>query len=100
MGQNKTQKAAAARAKKTTAQEVQPEAKQPEVQPAAEPKPAPATAAPAQPSKQAQTIEKLKEGWTAKGVDLSKLTIKDDGKFRLLIVDTGWPTVQVGASGG
>ena len=31
---------------------------------------------------------------------MSKLTIKDDGKFKLLIVDAGWPTVRIGASGG
>ena len=63
----------------------------------------PATPAPAgDPAgvKQAQTIQKLTEGWTARGVDLSKLTVKDDGKFKLLIVAPGWPTVQVGASGG
>ncbi len=106
MGQNKAQKKAAERTKKATASEVQPqpEAKQPEAQPAAEPKPAPATPAVAtaapQPSKQMQTIEKLKDGWSAKGINLDKLTVKDDGKFKLLIVDAGWPTVQVGASGG
>ena len=33
-------------------------------------------------------------------MDLSRLTIKDDGKFKLLIVDANWPTIQVGASGG
>jgi hypothetical protein len=71
-------------------------------QPKTEAKPAATTtpATPATPSKQEQTIETLKAGWTAKGVDLSKLTIKDDGKFRLLVVAEGWPTVQVGASGG
>jgi hypothetical protein len=74
-----------------------PAAEQPK---AAEPKAATQPATPAQPSKQDATIEKLKAGWTAKGVDLSKMTIKDDGKFKLLIVDAGWPTVQVGNSGG
>jgi hypothetical protein len=108
MGQNKAQKQATERAKKTAAQpEVQPagETKQPaaEQKPAVEQKPVTQTAQPATPepaSKQTQTIEKLKAGWKAKGVNLDKLTIKDDGKFRLLIVDQGWPTVQVGASGG
>jgi len=47
-----------------------------------------------------QTIEKLKEGWTAKGVNLDKLTVKDDGKFKLVVVAEGWPTVQVGPTGG
>jgi len=102
MGMNKAQKQAAQRAKKTTAQEVQPAAEQPK--PEAEQKPAatsvPAAAAPAQPSKQMQTIEKLKEGWTAKGVNLDKLTVKDDGKFKLVVVADGWPTVQIGPTGG
>jgi hypothetical protein len=74
-----------------------PAAEQPK---AAEPKAATQPATPAQPSKQDATIEKLKAGWTAKGVDLSKMTIKDDGKFKLLVVGEGWPTVQVGNSGG
>src|SRR5258708_9862861 len=68
----------------------------PEVRPAA----APAPAAAAQPSKQLQTIAKLKEGWTAKGVDLDKLTIKDDGKFKLVVVGEGWPTCTIGPTGG
>lgn len=100
MGKNKQQIATEARAKKTaaSAQEAQPTAEQPKQ--VAQAAPAPPAAAPAQPSKQVQTIEKLKEGWTANGVALDKLTVKDDGKFKLLIVDKGWPTVQVGASGG
>src|ERR1700722_1788337 len=115
MGTNKAQKQAAERSKKSTAQEVQPtpaavgpnpgqiNGDTGKVNPPA-PAPAatvqPATAAPAQPNKQTQTIEKLQEGWKAKGVDLSKLAIKDDGKFKLLIVDAGWPTVQIGPTGG
>src|SRR5580698_1600813 len=100
MGTNKAQREAAARAKKSAAPEVQPAAV------AEQPKPTPAPAATAQPAapttpnKQTQTIEKLQEGWKAKGVDLSKLAIKDDGKFKLLIVDAGWPTVQIGPTGG
>lgn len=96
MGKNKTQKTAEGRAAK----------KAPEVQQAAEqPKPTPAPVTPAATpvavaSKQTETIERLKAGWAEKKVDLSKLTIKDDGKFKLLMVDAGWPTVQVGASGG
>ena len=34
------------------------------------------------------------------GMDLSKLTIKDDGKFKVLIVDQGWPRVTIGPTGG
>jgi hypothetical protein len=117
MGKNKAQKEAEARAKKPQpAAEAERtregsdnpaaiQAKMDEV--AAQPKPngkaTPAAVAAAQPavvSKQTQTIETLKAGWTAKGVDLSKLIVKDDGKFKLVIVDAGWPTVQVGASGG
>ena len=82
--------------------------------PAVQPQPAPAAPAPtptpaatvaaptsAQPSKQAQMIEKLMEGWKSKGVDLSHLTITDDGtKYKVLVVAEGWPTVAVGSSGG
>jgi hypothetical protein len=102
MGKNKQQAATEARVKKTTS-EVQPqpvaEQPKPEVKATAA-IPATATPAPTQPSKQMQTIEKLKEGWTAKGVNLDKLTVKDDGKFKLVIVDQGWPTVQIGPTGG
>lgn len=99
MAKNKQQAAAEARAQAAApkaAQPVAPVAEQPKVE---APKPA-ATTLPAPASKQTQTIEKLKEGWQAKGVDLSKLAIKDDGKFKLLIVAEGWPTVQVGPTGG
>jgi hypothetical protein len=33
-------------------------------------------------------------------VDLSKMTVKDDGKFKNVVVAEGWPTVRIGASGG
>ena len=94
MAKNKTQKAAEERAAKA--------AKQSSEQPKQEAAPAPvaAPAAPPQANKQTQTIEKLKEGWAAKGVNLDKLTIKDDGKFKLLIVDAGWPTIRLGSTGG
>jgi hypothetical protein len=98
MGQNKTQREAVARAKKTTSQEVQPAAEQPK--PEVKATATPATPAPAVASKQDMAIAKLKEGWTAKGVDLSKLLIKDDGKFKVLIVDQGWPRVTIGPTGG
>lgn len=95
MGKNKQQLATEARTKKS--QPAEPVAEQPK------PAPAPATPAATQPavvSKQTETVERLKAGWKAKGVNLDKLTVKDDGKFKQLIVDAGWPTVQVGASGG
>ena len=117
MGKNKQQTATEARTKKAATQTAEAErtregsdnpaaiqAKMDEV--AAQPKAdgkaahAPATATPATANKQTATIEKLKAGWTAKGVNLDKLSVKDDGKYKLLIVDAGWPTVQVGNSGG
>lgn len=75
-------------------------------QPAAQPVEQPKAAAPAAqptataPSKQQVTIDRLKAGWVAKGVDLSKLREIQDGKFVNLVVDEGWPTVRVGGSGG
>jgi hypothetical protein len=96
MGQNKAQKQAEERAaKKATTPAQQAEVKQEEVKANGK-----ATTATPAPNKQDQTIEQLKAGWAAKGVNLSKLTIKDDGKFKLLIVDAGWPTVRIGNSGG
>ena len=121
MGQNKAQREAAARAKKATQAATQtaeaertrvgsdnPAAIQEKMdaataQPKADGKAEQPTAAPAKPeavSKQQLAIEKLKAGWTAKGLNLDKLTIRDDGKYKLLVVDAGWPTVQVGNSGG
>lgn len=96
MGQNKAQKQAAERAKKPAA-EVKAAAPTPAP---ATPAPAVAAAAPATPSKQDATIAKLRAGWTEKKVDLSKLQVIDDGKFKNVIVADGWPTVRVGASGG
>jgi hypothetical protein len=58
------------------------------------------TSAPAQPSKQQQTIDKLIAGWAEKGVPINKLIVRDDGKFKLLIPGEGWPTIRVGGSGG
>ena len=117
MGQNKAQREAAARAKKATQAATQtaeaertrvgsdnPAAIQEKMdavaaQPKADGK-ATATPAPATVSKQNQTIETLKAGWTAKGVDLSKLSIKDDGKFKVWVVAEGWPRVTIGPTGG
>jgi multimeric flavodoxin WrbA len=98
MGKNKQQAATEARTRKAT-----PEVAEPAVaveQPKPNGKADAKTIAAATPTKQDATIEKLKAGWTAKGINLDKLTIKDDGKFKLLIVDAGWPTVRIGASGG
>lgn len=92
---NKSQKAQAERAKKTTAQAQQPK---PEVKPAATP--APAAAQPVAASKQQITLDKLKVAWAENGVDLSKLEAKPDGKFLLVTVATGWPVIQLGPTGG
>jgi hypothetical protein len=118
MGKNKQQAAAEARSKKATSEvEPQPVAavgpnpgqingdtgkvnEQPKPNGKASPATVAAATQPAVVSKQTQTIETLKAGWVAKGVDLSKLTVKDDGKFKLLIVDEGWPTVRLGSTGG
>jgi len=96
MGMNKQQREAAKRAKQTSA--VQPaaavavaEPPKAEPQPAAQPTPA---------NKQTATFDKLKEAWTAKGVDLSKMEVKPDGKFVLITVAAGWPAIQIGPTGG
>lgn len=52
------------------------------------------------PSKQQQTISKLKQAWTEKGVDLSKLSERQDGKFILLQPTPDWPLIRVGPTGG
>lgn len=105
MGMNKAQKQAAERAKKATAPEVPAAVEEVKpVTPAVQTAPATATPAPAAqpvtPSKQMVTVEGLKAGWAAKGVNLDKLTVKDDGKFKLVVVAEGWPTVQIGPTGG
>jgi len=51
-------------------------------------------------SKQRATINKLRDAWTARGVDLSKLTETQDGKFINVVVAEGWPIIRIGASGG
>ena len=96
MGMNKQQREAAKRAKQTSA--VQPaaavavaEPPKAEPQPAAQPTPA---------NKQTATFDKLKEAWTAKGVDLSKMEVKPDGKFVLITVAAGWPAIHIGPTGG
>lgn len=92
MGMNKQQKQAAERAKKSAA---------PEVKLAEPPKPEATAAAPSVPAnKQTATFDKLKEAWTAKGVDLSKMTATPDGKYLDVVVAEGWPLIMIGASGG
>jgi hypothetical protein len=76
-----------------------PAVQQPAAAPVAAETPKPQAAAPA-PSKQMQTVDTLVQGWKAKGVDLSKLTQVQDGKFINLVVAEGWPVVAVGPTGG
>ncbi len=103
MGKNKQQAANEARAKKAKAPEVPAalaveEVKATPATPAPAPAAQPATPVPA--NKQTATFDTLKAGWLAKGVDLSKMTVKPDGKFTLVVVAEGWPTVQIGPTGG
>jgi hypothetical protein len=89
MGRNKQQTAAKKQAAEATEQPKQ-EAPTP-VAPTATPTPA---------NKQTAAFDRLKAGWEAKGVDLSKMTVKPDGKFTLVVVGEGWPTVRIGVTGG
>jgi hypothetical protein len=107
MSQTKTQKAAAERAKKTAAQqEVQPSAEQPKpeaksTKPAATPAPAAVAAVPAQPSKQAQTIEKLTVALRQqRQIEVKPEMLTQDGKYINLLIGKEWPVIQIGASGG
>jgi hypothetical protein len=97
MGQNKAQKEAAARAKKITSQPAAAEQPRAEIKPAATSAPA---ATPVAASKQQITLDKLKVAWAEKGIDLSKLEAKADGKFLLVTVAAGWPIIQLGPTGG
>ncbi|MGA2101045.1 MAG: hypothetical protein ABSG34_08065 [Candidatus Sulfotelmatobacter sp.] len=85
----------------------QPEAVKPEPQKEVRPQPAPAPTAPTPAvattlgaSKPQMTLAKLREAWTAKGIDLSKLEAKVDGKFLNVQVDETWPLIVIGPGGG
>jgi len=95
MGRNKQQVATAERAAKATAAKAD-EAKPVAKQEAAQPTPTPA----AVPNKQQLKLVELKAAWTVRGVDLSKMTVKPDGKYLLVTVAEGWPPVQIGSTGG
>jgi hypothetical protein len=98
MGKNNQQRQAEGRAKAVSPK---PAIEQPKQEPtAALAQPAQATTPAAQPNKQEQTIAKLRDAWVAKGVDLSNLAIKDDGKFKLVVVADNWPTISIGPTGG
>jgi hypothetical protein len=99
MGQNKAQKAVAERAKKTAAPQPAAVTEQPKPEAKRTTTPAPA-AAPVAASKQQITLDKLKVAWAEKGIDLSKLEAKPDGKFLLVTVAAGWPVIQLGPTGG
>jgi hypothetical protein len=69
---------------------------------AAEPaKPAAATTAqPQHANKQLATVAKLKAAWTEKGINLNKLSERQDGKYTLLQPTPEWPLIRVGPTGG
>lgn len=89
---------------------MKPKKQKPEAKPEVKPQPttaAPQTTAPQAttkaepaPNRQQQTISKLKQAWTEKGVDLSKLSERQDGKFILLQPTPEWPLIRVGPTGG
>jgi hypothetical protein len=64
------------------------------------PAPAAAVATTLGASKQQMSLAKLKEGWTAKNIDLSKLQAKVDGKYLNVQVDETWPLITIGPGGG
>jgi hypothetical protein len=105
MGQNKQQREAAARAKATKVEATKAEEPKatPAPTPAASAQPtataAPPAATPAA-SKQTATLDKLKAAWTARGLELGKLTAKPDGKYLMVTVADGWPPIQLGSTGG
>ena len=45
-------------------------------------------------------LAKLKEAWTERKVDLSKLTATMDGKFLNVVVGPEWPVIAIGPTGG
>jgi hypothetical protein len=59
-----------------------------------------AAAATTAPSKQIQTIDKLKEAWAARGLELKAMKVEQDGKFINVVVGADWPIVRVGPTGG
>lgn len=79
---------------------------QPVAQPAAEqakPEPAPAPVAATQtvtPSKQDAVLAQLREAWAARGVDLSHLETRTEGKTLIVKVGEAWPLVHIGFAGG
>jgi hypothetical protein len=94
---NNQQKQSEERAKAAAPKAAQPAAV--ETPKSATPAPQPAPPTPAV-SKQDATIAKLKEGWKSKGIDLSKLEVRDDGKFKVLHITPEWPSIQIGPTGG
>ena len=50
--------------------------------------------------KQEATLANLITAWTARGVDVSKLTTTMDGKFLVVVVGSGWPEIRIGNGGG
>ena len=94
MSKTKAQKSAEERAAKKSA-----------IQPAAveQPKPAPAAASaqPATPSKQQQTIEKLTVALRQlRQIEVKPEMLRQDGKYILINIGPTWPVMRIGANGG
>ena len=74
------------------------------VQTTTAPAPAPATPETAKPvatiGKQTQTLQRLKDAWANKGINLETIKVVADGKFLNVRVAEGWPLIVIGASGG
>jgi hypothetical protein len=51
-------------------------------------------------NKQTETLNKLKALWTARGITLEKMEVRQDGKYVLVTVAAGWPEIKIGPSGG
>jgi hypothetical protein len=59
-----------------------------------------ATPTPTPVSKQQVTLAKLKTAWQEKGINISKIAEKQDGRYLLVTVADGWPEIKIGPSGG
>ena len=71
---------------------------QPQPQPA--PPPVAGQTAPATPTKAEATLNKLKEAWTKRGVVLTKMIVRTEGKRTLVEVGESWPLIEIGHGGG
>jgi hypothetical protein len=105
MGQNRAQKAAAARAKQEAAEATQTPATPTPVT-AEQPKPAAPVAAPAKPATQTESKQQLSFMRLVvalreqRQIEVKPEQLKQDGKFILVQLGDAWPTIRIGANGG